>query len=252
MKLTLLEIVQDILSVIDSDEVNSISDTVESEQVAIVARDCFLNMVAMRYWPWERRLISLEASGDSTKPTLMKIPETNNRIEDILYDMSCDEKDFQELTYLEPYDFLRKVYRFDATQDTTGSYTIKTRYGDADTTQTLLYKNNSNPRYWTSFDDTYIVFDSYDASVEDTLQTSKTIVWAEEQPTWTMADNFVPNMPEHFFPMYMNDVRTTAFVNHKQTTNPKYAADLRRNMTRMQKSRWRENGSPKSPDYGRK
>lgn len=252
MKLTLLEIVQDILSVIDSDEVSSISDTVESEQIAIVARDCFLNMVSMRYWPYQRRLISLESSSDSTKPTLMKIPENVNRIEEILYDMSCDAKNFETLTYLEPYEFLSVVYKFDATQDTTGSYTLKTRYGDADTSQVLLYKKNRNPQYWTSFDDTYLVFDSYDANIEDTLQTSKTVVWAEEQPIWTMADDFVPSIPEHFFSMYMNDVRTTAFMNHKQTANPKYAADLRRNMTRMQKSRWRENGNPKSPNYGRK
>lgn len=34
MKLTLLEIVQDILNSMDSDEVNTISETIESDQIA--------------------------------------------------------------------------------------------------------------------------------------------------------------------------------------------------------------------------
>lgn len=42
MRKTLLEMVQDILSEMDSDEVNSINDTVEAEQVATIIKNCYL------------------------------------------------------------------------------------------------------------------------------------------------------------------------------------------------------------------
>ncbi len=45
MKYTLLEIVQEILSDMDSDEVNSIDDTTESEQVATIVKSTYLSMM---------------------------------------------------------------------------------------------------------------------------------------------------------------------------------------------------------------
>ena len=45
MKKTVLEIVQDIMNDMDSDKVNSISDTVESQQIAQTVRTVFESMV---------------------------------------------------------------------------------------------------------------------------------------------------------------------------------------------------------------
>ena len=44
MKLTLLEMVQDILSSMDSDEVNSITDSTEALQVARIIRDSYIEI----------------------------------------------------------------------------------------------------------------------------------------------------------------------------------------------------------------
>lgn len=249
---TLLEIVQDTLSLLDSDEANSISDTVEAEQIANIAKQCYLNLASFRHWPWERRLIHLDAVGDGDKPTLLKIPENVNRIERVLYNRSCDELKYEELTHLDVYDFILHTYTFDATASNTGSYTLLTRPDDEESTITVLYKNDSQPRYWTSVDDTFIIFDTYDSTAEDTIQSSNSLTWAELQPTFIIEDDFVPNLPEQYWQMYLNDVRVTAFVNLKQAAHPKYAADLRRNMIRLQKAEWRQNGNPTTPNYGRK
>ena len=48
MKKTLLQIVQNILSDLDSEDVNSISDTVEAMQIARVVENTFYNIVATR------------------------------------------------------------------------------------------------------------------------------------------------------------------------------------------------------------
>ena len=50
--MTLLEIVQDILSDMDSDEVNSINDSVESLQVAQIVKTAYYNIVDGKDYPW--------------------------------------------------------------------------------------------------------------------------------------------------------------------------------------------------------
>ena len=50
MKYTLLAIVQEILSDMDSDEVNSIDDTVESQQVASIVRSAYMAIMSNRNW----------------------------------------------------------------------------------------------------------------------------------------------------------------------------------------------------------
>lgn len=54
----LIEYVQDILSSMDSDEVNSISDTVESMQVATILKNCYEELVANIELPEEYTLFS--------------------------------------------------------------------------------------------------------------------------------------------------------------------------------------------------
>ena len=73
---TVLEMVQDVLSGINGDEVNSISDTVESLQVATYLKEVYENLVAEYNLPVNRKLIMLDASGDVNKPTHMRLPNT--------------------------------------------------------------------------------------------------------------------------------------------------------------------------------
>lgn len=50
-KLTLLDIVQDILSDMDSDTVNSITDSVESLQIAQIVKTTFFEIITEGEWP---------------------------------------------------------------------------------------------------------------------------------------------------------------------------------------------------------
>ena len=63
----LIEYVQDILSSMDSDEVNSISDTVESMQVATILKNCYEELVANIELPEEYTLFHLDSSSDVSK-----------------------------------------------------------------------------------------------------------------------------------------------------------------------------------------
>ena len=74
MPQTLLEITQDILSIMDGDEVNSIFDTEESEQVAKIVRRTYNAMVSNSNWLHTRKGLVLISSGDNSKPTHISLP----------------------------------------------------------------------------------------------------------------------------------------------------------------------------------
>src|SRR5271163_2217061 len=85
MKLTLLDMVQNILSELDGDQVNSIGDTTESLQVAECVRTAYINMLGRYELPEHVQPINLNASDNSNQPTLMTKPKGVTRIEWIRY-----------------------------------------------------------------------------------------------------------------------------------------------------------------------
>ena len=85
MQLTLLDYVQAILSSMGSDQVNSISDTPESVQVAECVRQTYINMLGRYEMPEHVQLVQLTASGNDSLPTLMYRPEAVTRIEELWY-----------------------------------------------------------------------------------------------------------------------------------------------------------------------
>src|SRR4051812_8412394 len=110
MKKTLLQLTQDILSDMDSDSVNSISDTVESQQVATIIKNCFFEMISNRNWPHLRKLIQLDSLGDVTKPNYLRIPEGMKEMLFFKYDthkLGETKTTITEVCYKEPEAFLR-------------------------------------------------------------------------------------------------------------------------------------------------
>jgi hypothetical protein len=85
MKMTLLQMVQSILSSMGSDEVNSISDTTESLQVADIVKQTYMNMLGRYDLPQHNQLFQLQASDSVTSPVLMTFPQGVTRIEWLKY-----------------------------------------------------------------------------------------------------------------------------------------------------------------------
>ena len=67
MKYTLLQLVQTIASSMDSDEVNSISDSTESLQIANIVRSVYYDLINRAKLPEHFTLVTLEASVDNTR-----------------------------------------------------------------------------------------------------------------------------------------------------------------------------------------
>ena len=157
-KLTVLQYVQDILNDLDSDEVNSINDTLEATQIAQIVQTTFFEIITEGDWPHLRQLMQLDSSADATKPNYMKMPENVQRLEQVQYNkrLTTDTKDkYEEVKYKTPEQFLELTRTRNSSDADVTTVT--------DFTNVVLYiLNDTPPLYWTSFDDEYVVFDAYE------------------------------------------------------------------------------------------
>ena len=248
-KMTLLEIVQDIVNDMTSDEINSIADTIESTQVSYIVRSTYNDLITSKYWPHTKRLIQLDALADTTRPTMVKLPDNVIKIDTIKYNkQGIDDtfKKYEEVIWMEPDAFLDMVNS--RVSSNSEVETCPSIYQDVD----LFILNNNPPTYWTSFDDVYVVFDSYDNEVDSTIQNSKMQVFAYVLPEFTLEDTFVPDMAAKEFPYLLAEAKSRCFNLIKQVGDVKSEQSSNRHRTRLAREKFRTNGGIKYPNYGRK
>ena len=216
-KLTLLDMVQNILGAMESDKVSDISSTDESLSVAEVIKETYYDLIASRDWPFLRTYSTLTALGDSSNPTKMQFPDTVNKV----FWLKYNKKD---VSYLDPKEF----------RDT-----LDLRTELAGVVNSGGYILNADPQYWTTYDDTYVYFDGYNSSTDVTLQSSKSQAYMLIIPAWTLDNEFVPTLPEKMFPLILADAKSTCFLNFKQIAQSKEERKAQRLRVRMQNEAWR-------------
>src|SRR5688572_5641087 len=231
MKQSLLELTQEILSALDSDEINSIEDTAEARQVAKIIRTTYFNIIARANLPEHQQMFALNASGDEDLPVLMTKPENVAVLDWVKYDMAEDasEDSFEYVTILPLQQFMDKIHSFDITEADVESM----EYNDI----TFYYKNDKMPEYCTIIDDETIIFDSYDADIDDTLQSSKTVCFGQINPSFSMGDEFTPNLDEQQFPLLLNEAKSLAFLELKQIAHEKAEQESRRQWRTLQRTK---------------
>lgn len=247
MKKTLLELTNAILLRMDSDPVNSINDTVESESVAQEVRDVCQALWTNRNWDSMRKLINLTASGTVSRPTHMSLNEDVKELIFINYnciDIGETRKKYKPMKWLENDAFLRKINNRNNDQTTTDVIQDVTGIE-------LLILNNKHPEYFTSFDDTNIVFDSYNSSVDSTLQTSKVQAEGYVYPTWVHEDDYIPQFPSEAFTAILEESKSRCMFAYKQMQDIKAEQEAGRQNRWLSRKQWRVNGGVKYPSYGR-
>ena len=247
MKLTLFDMVDDILNDMDADKVNSIFDTFESEQVAQIIKSTYLAMMSNRNWPHQRKAISLKPSGDPNKPTHMSIKDNVKELIFLNYNnvkSGETRKRYEPVKWMEPDDFLRRSNLRDS--DEPNILVVVDPTGVE-----MLVGNDKKPEYYTSFDDENLVFDSYDSEVDSTLQESKVQGQAYVMSTWTNEDDFIPELPEEAFTALLEESKSRAMFKLKQMTDSKAEQESSRQQRWLARRAWRVEGGIKFPDYGR-
>lgn len=244
IKKNLLQIVQDVLSVMDSDEVDSISETNEATQIAELVESVYYDIVAQRSVPEHKEFFKLTAASDSTTPTHFSYPANSNSVERVWYDVS-DTGDFSysEVCWMDPLDFIERqdaiTSNYDNVSDLAGGTNIRVH-------------NDKHPQYYTSFDDENIVMDGYKSTVDNTLQESKVRAYGVVYPTFDRTtDTFVPDLDAEFFPYLISECKSRALDTYKGGTTQKLEQSARRNKVHIQNNRHRTKRNEKLPNYGR-
>lgn len=247
MRYTLLEMVQLILSAMDSEEVNSISDTVESDQVANLLKSVYYDIATDLELPEHETLFQLTASGNNALPCLMTVPSTVTKVRTIRYN-TADSGDtypnWTELEYKPFQDFLVDQQSLRENTDGVGSQQV-TLNGS---TYEILFRDDKQPQYFTTADDQQFFFDSYDSTIDTTLQASKTMCSGSVYPTFTLTDNFAPDLDPTQFSYFINRAKVRAFNELKQQANQEAAGEARRQKIIVQK---RKRKTPDLPEIYR-
>jgi hypothetical protein len=196
---TLLEMTQNILSALSSDEVSSISDTVESLQVANIIKGKYYDMVHRSDPPQQNLLFQMTASGDSTKPTLMLMPSTVSRIDWIKYYNSSPSNSPSDLNGID-----WTTTSGSSVAIGTGSKTFTVDSGlDVETGDDVSISSGSNSMYGTvtSYSSTTLVVD-----IESTIGSGTYTSWniINRAQTTTAGYQLVTMLTLEDFLNYMN------------------------------------------------
>lgn len=247
--MTVLDMTQDILSSMGSDNVNSINDTYEAKQVSFILKNTYFDIITRRKWDHLGTLGQLTASGTTDRPTHMDLPARTQRVEFIKYNKktSASAKDsYEDVAYMTPQAFIDILESRDSTatniqevMDTTGV--------------PLLIRNDSQPTAWTSFDETTVVFDSFYSDLDSTLQTSKTKLFMFREGEFTRADTHTPDLPSEAFPYFLAEAKSICFYELLQDPNEKEEQRSRKLQGAMNQTDWNKRGSTRiRSSYGRR
>lgn len=249
---TLLDLVQGILSDVDGDEVNDISATIESEQVARILRDEYETICDEFDLKVHKTYDKLNATSSST-PCLMTRPDGFHSIESVRYDKRLTaggDPAYTLLTFKHPEEFMEMQASLTASDSDVEQMTLP------NSGFVINIKNDKDPEYWTILENyDYIVFDSYDYTKESNLQESKTIARGVRRRELILTNTTVPDLPENLMLLLKNRARSMYFDLYMDGATPGVARRERYSEVRSQRKRYMTKGLQNErtgPDYGRK
>lgn len=220
MKYTLLDLTQKVLSSMDSDQVNTISETTESQQVVDIIQTVYFDIVSIGELPRDDDLFQLVASGSSALPVTMTLPSTVADIRWIKYNnatVDAPSAIYQPVYPMALIDFIEMATGMDASASNVQSYTHTINGASF----TLYCNNDRAPQYYTTTNDNTLLFDSYDNTVDTTLQSSKTMVFGQKVFSWSSIDTFVPPLDDKQMQRLLHESKALAFAELKQTPHLK-------------------------------
>ena len=246
MNRTLLYTVQRVLEKLDLDVINSINDSQDAILVAREAEDTYYDLINRNEWPERFDLTVVESVGDVTNPTALRLPDNVLNISSVRYDItSLTDTDtiYKELIKLDTEDFLDRIY----TRNSTDTDIVTASYKGIE----LYVYNSQAPEYYTTFDNEYLVLDSFDSEVETTVQGAKSVVQASSIPTFQFTDDYIIPLEATTYPLYLSEVTAAASMYLNGTQSPEDERRRNRGISRLRQSAFRTEVESKNNKFGR-
>lgn len=244
-KLTLLKMVQNILSSMDSDDVATVTDTVEAQQVADIIEETYYEILDRREWEFLKHRVRQLDDNASPNTIILDIPTDVMHVETVRYNDFNTSK-LVDIKYVSPIEFLDKTQRRDQALSTIDTVTI------ADGVDVGIKNDSLKPNFWTSFDEAIITFDAYSKVDEATGVTgANSAILAEVRPVYTQSDSFIADMPERMFTLFLHEAKSTCWLQIKQLANPKSEQIARRQHIRLRELERRTVKDQEVVNYGR-
>lgn len=241
MKTTLLQVVQSILSDMDSEDVNSIADSIEAQQIASVVEDTYYNIISAREIPEHNKLMSLVSAADGNKPTHFKYPVSTKYVERVEYNIGTgSEKNYKVIEFVDPVVFLDRM-------DEDNGRLVDTYADNID----IFVSTDRPPSYYTSFDDEYLIMDAYDSSVDNILSASKIRAFGATYPTFSQTDSHVIDLDNTMMPYLLAEAKSTCFSLFKGGSDPKIEQTARRLKSYVQNDMYKTRRPNTRNNYGR-
>jgi len=250
---TYLEIVdsihQDLNGPGNQELIYTLHQTQVSSMITRVVKEVYYHIIDGKDWPQLYEMFQLTQTGSST-PTHMTIPSDVMDFQYIKYNVikSGESKaKYIDIRYLEPKEFMDVI---DVRDSSATNIDVVT---DTSSIPLNIY-NDRAPFYWTSFNDSVVVFDAYDSAVDSTsLLTTKTQCRGKVYPTVTETNSFVFDLPIDAFSYFLAECKTTAFALISKEGNPKAEQMANTQRRRMSQEAWKNSNGMgiKYPNYGR-
>jgi hypothetical protein len=232
---TLLEMVKAVGASITADQISSLGESVEAEDIEMIVLEALEDITNRREWSWrQNQMRTGTATGSSTSRTTLLLPTDCDSLEQVRYrqDMTgATTQEYAELTYLYPEQFLELV----RVRDTTNANVVTMNLPTVNV-PIYVYKDRP-PTYYTQFEHGAIVCDAYDEVVDPTgLSAGRSMMRVTiNLDTSTAAGNatWVPNIPTKFFTLWVQEAKAAASSQLRQMQNARAEREARRTYIRL-------------------
>lgn len=224
MRKNLLRIVQTYLDYVDGFQVDSIFDSDEALQAATIAEHVYYTILDKNRdgIPTQRKTIRLQGGNSPSTPNILNLPNAVVRIHEaqVYYNGRL-------IKYLHPNVFLER-YTLPQESDRTQQVVINNA--------TFYIDKKKEPDFFTSFNDTTLVFDSYNEDEDTTLQSSKSNAIVTDHPVFLIQDNFVIPLPDHMHSGYQDVVIQECCEALRDIQKPQVARRANAFLSKLQKT----------------
>lgn len=243
---TLLDITNSVLKAIGQRAATEIGETTVSLQVAEIVRDTYYEGLANRNWAHKKTFMGFDPYGAS-KPTHVIIPNNVKDIDKFNYDgrkVTDNRSKYEEVRYLTPEEFLQYTNQRNESND---NISVVEDVNGID----ILIRTDVRPEYYTSFDQEYLIFDSYDSTVDSFLQKNKMQAQVVLGAEFTLEDDYVPDIPEVAFPWLLAESKSVAAIEINQDGNSKAEQQSRRQQQWLSQNNQKVGAAVRFNTFGR-